>query len=205
MCLIQRVVRTIKTRAGDEVKQTRMMQIKDLETREETDEFVIAGYFAKYNSVTQLFEKAFEEIMPGAFDNSLVKNDIRALVDHETRLVLGRTKSGTLTLHSDDVGLYGTIRINKDDTDAVNLYQRVKRGDIDQCSFGFNIVEEEVNVTEDDAIHWKLIEVDLHEVSVVTFPAYADTSVEARKNDLNTMKKRKRQKHLASLKERISK
>lgn len=198
-------VMTINKRNSKDVTQTRMMQIQDLKTREETDDFVISGYFAKYNKVTQLFEKAFEEIMPGAFDKSLANNDIRALVDHETRLVLGRTKSGTLKLNSDSVGLFGTIRINKDDTDAVNLYQRVKRGDIDQCSFGFNIIDEEVSVNEDDAIHWKLIEVDLHEVSVVTFPAYADTSVEARKRDLNTIKKRERQQKLITLKERFNK
>src|SRR6185312_6634158 len=110
----------------------------NLKTRSENDEMVIEGYFAVFNSETELWGGAYEEIAPSAFDKTL-SNDIRALIDHETRAVLGRTKAGTLELKVDSRGLWGSIKINPNDGDAVNLYERVKRGDIDQCSFGFNI------------------------------------------------------------------
>ncbi|MGH2186177.1 HK97 family phage prohead protease, partial [Enterococcus faecalis] len=87
----------------------------------------------------ELWPGAFEEISPEAFNGSL-SNDIRALTNHETTLVLGRNKSGTLKLSVDSRGLWGQITINENDSDALNLYERVKRGDVDQCSFGFNIL-----------------------------------------------------------------
>lgn len=62
----------------------------------------------------------------------------------------------------------------------MNLYERVKRGDVDQCSFGFNIVREETDWRDDGTVKWTIREVDLHEVSVCTFPAYEDTGVQAR-------------------------
>ena len=71
----------------------------------------------------------------------------------------------------------------------MNLYERVKRGDVDQCSFGFDILEEEFidNVT---SVHWTIKKVRLFEVSVVTFPAYQETSVSARKEQLDNIRKR---------------
>jgi hypothetical protein len=144
---------------------------------------VIEGYFSVFGRETELWPGAFEEIAPGAFANTL-SNDIRALINHETRLVLGRNKSGTLELREDSYGLWGRIKINPNDTDAVNLYERVKRGDVDQCSFGFNIVREDTEWREDGSVKWTIREVDLHEVSVVTFPAYEDTGVQARKRQV---------------------
>lgn len=72
----------------------------------------------------------------------------------------------------------------------MNLYERVKRGDVDQCSFGFNIVSEETDFRDDGTVHWTITEADLHEVSVCTFPAYEETAVSARKRDLDEIKKR---------------
>ena len=94
--------------------------------------------------------------------------------------MLGRTKAHTLDLRVDEHGLYGDVVINPNDQDAMNLYERVKRGDVDQCSFGFNIVSEETEFRDDGSIHWTITEVELHEVSVCTFPAYEDTNVSAR-------------------------
>ncbi len=154
-------------------------------TREETTgEKVIEGYFAVFNQETELWPGAFEEIAPEAFNGSL-SNDIRALTNHETTLVLGRNRSGTLSLTADSRGLWGKITINEHDSDALNLYERVKRGDVDQCSFGFNILNEETDWREDGTVKWLLKEIDLHEVSVVTFPAYEDTGVQARHNQMS--------------------
>lgn len=175
----------------------------DLNTRAEGDEErVIEGYFAVFNSETELFPGAFEEIAPGAFGD-ITNSDVRALMNHDTAFVLGRSKSGTLQLKVDSKGLWGSIRINENDTDAMNLYQRVKRGDVDQCSFGFNIINEETDFRDDGSIKWTLKEVDVKEVSVVTFPAYADTSVEARKKDYESIQKRKLDKRKKQLRERL--
>lgn len=174
----------------------------ELKTRAENDDMVIEGYFAVFNSPTELFRGAFEEIDSGAFDNTL-SNDVRALIDHDHRLVLGRSKAGTLSLRTDSRGLWGTINVNPKDTDAVNLYERVQRGDVDQCSFGFNIREEETEFNDDGTIKWTLKDVELFEVSVVTFPAYGDTSVQARKNDLEQHKRRQLELRKKKLRERL--
>jgi len=170
-----------------EQRQTRSMRA-DLKVRAEQhsggdQDFYIEGYFAVFGRETELWPGAYEEIAPGTFSNTL-SNDIRALVNHETRLVLGRNKSGTLELREDSYGLWGRIKINPNDTDAMNLYERVKRGDVDQCSFGFNIVREDTEWREDGSVKWTIREVDLHEVSVVTFPAYEDTGVQARQKQV---------------------
>lgn len=161
--------------------QTRSVQVT-LNTRGEanSEDMYIEGYFAVFNKETVLFPGAYEEIAPGAFDETL-ENDIRALVNHDTTLVLGRNKSGSLQLKADSHGLWGKIKINPADADAVNLYERVKRGDVDQCSFGFNILDEQTDMRNDGSIKWLIRKIDLHEVSVCTFPAYEDTGVLARK------------------------
>lgn len=149
-------------------KQTRSLQT-ELTTRAEADgqEMYIEGYFAVFGRETELWPGAFEEIAPGAFDETL-SNDIRALINHDTTLVLGRTKAGTLELKTDNYGLWGRVKINPNDIDAVNLYERVKRGDVDQCSFGFNITSEETDWRDDGTVKWTITGIDLHEVSVVT-------------------------------------
>lgn len=149
------------------------------ETREESDGMHIAGYFAVFNSNYEIAPGMTESVAPGAFDNTL-GGDIRALTDHDTRLVLGRNSAGTLTLKADSHGLWGDILINPNDQDAVNTYERVKRGDVDQCSFGFDIVSEDAEYRDDGSAHWTIREVKLYEVSVVTFPAYKETNVSAR-------------------------
>lgn len=148
-------------------------------TREDGSAPHIEGYFAVFNSNYEIAPGMTESIAPGAFSKSL-SGDIRALVNHDARLVLGRTKAGTLKLSEDERGLWGSIAINPNDGDAMNLYERVKRGDVDQCSFGFEIVHEETDFREDGSIHWTITEVRLYEVSACTFPAYEETNITAR-------------------------
>ena len=159
-------------------------------TREDGGDFYIEGYFSVFNSDYELWPGATESIAPGAFSETL-SDDVRALIDHESHLVLGRNKAGTLELKEDSRGLWGRIKINQADQDAMNLYERVKRGDVDQCSFGFQILEEDTNWKESGDVHWTIRKVRLFEVSVVTFPAYEETSVSARKRDLEEIEKRK--------------
>ena len=167
--------------------QVRSTQSK-FETREADGEMYISGHFAVFNSEYEMWPGAVESIADTAFDGALA-DDIRCLIDHETRLVLGRNKAGTLTLKVDTRGLWGEVRINPNDQDAVNLYERVKRGDVDQCSFGFDILDEEFE-DRGDTVKWTIKKVKLYEVSVVTFPAYEETSVSARKRQLGEIKKR---------------
>ena len=162
----------------------------------------VEGYFAVFGSTYELWPGATESIDPHAFDGTLT-DDIRALIDHETRLVLGRTKAGTLELRVDEKGLWGRIKINAEDTDAMNLYTRVQRGDVDQCSFGFDILDEKTEYREDGSIHWIILKVKLYEVSCVTFPAYEDTSISARKADYNQIKKRELDAWKARMKGRL--
>ena len=151
----------------------------EFETREENEQPHITGYFAVYNSNYEIWQGASESIAPGAFSNTL-GGDIRALTNHDTTLVLGRNKAGTLTLKDDSHGLWGDITINPNDSDAMNTYERVKRGDVSQCSIGFTIREEETEFSPNGDIHWTIKDVELFEVSVCTFPAYEETNVTAR-------------------------
>lgn len=161
----------------------------DFQTREEGEELRIEGYFAIFNSNYDIAEGMSESVAPGAFSDTL-GDDIRALIDHETMFVLGRNRAGTLELREDTHGLWGSILINPNDQDAMNLYSRVQRGDVTQCSFGFDILEEETDFLPDGAIHWTIKKVKLYEVSVCTFPAYPETNVQARQAEYEELKKR---------------
>ena len=167
-------------------------------TREDGEDLKIEGYFAVFNSNYEMAPGISESIAPGAFQNSLA-NDVRALTNHDTTLVLGRTKAGTLELREDSRGLFGSIRINPNDQDAMNLYERVKRGDVDQCSFGFDIVSEDTEYREDGSVHWTITDLILYEVSCCTFPAYEETSISARSAQADEIKKR----HSQAWKERM--
>ena len=163
--------------------------LSTFETREDGDDLIIEGYFAVYNSNYDIAEGMSESIAPGAFADTL-GNDIRALTNHDTSLVLGRNKAGTLELRDDAHGLWGSIKINPNDQDAMNTYARVKRGDVNQCSIGFEILSEETDFRADGSVHWTITKLDLWEVSVCTFPAYEETNISARKHDADEIKKR---------------
>lgn len=171
-------------------KRTAVSRDAGFTTRAEDGNLYIEGYFAVYNSRYDLWDGAYETLAPGAFDGETT-GDVRALTNHDTTLVLGRTTAGTLSLRTDDRGLWGSIVVNQNDQDAMNLYERVKRGDVSQCSFGFDILDQDVQYTDGEPTVWTIRKVKLYEVSVVTFPAYTDTSVEARRQDLADLRKRK--------------
>lgn len=159
-------------------------------TRAEDGNLYIEGYFAVYNSRYDLWDGAYETIAPGAFDGE-TDGDVRALANHDTTLVLGRTAAGTLVLRADDHGLWGSIVVNQQDQDAMNLYERVKRGDVSQCSFGFDILDQDVQYQDGEPTVWIIRKVKLYEVSVVTFPAYTDTSVTVRRHDYEEIQRKR--------------
>lgn len=163
----------------------------ELETRSAEDQkLFIEGYFAVYDSVYQMASDMSESIAQGAFTNS-IGGDIRALINHDTTLVMGRTAAHTLELREDAHGVWGRIEVNPKDTDAMNAYARVERGDVSQCSIGFNIITEETDFRDDGSVHWTIREADLAEVSICTFPAYEETNVSARAKERDEIIRKK--------------
>lgn len=151
----------------------------DFKTRAEGENLYIEGYFSVFDSEYKMFDNWVEHVRKGAFEETLLHDDIRALINHDTTLVLGRNTAGTLELEEREHGLFGRILINPKDQDAMNAYARVERGDVTQCSFGFDVLAEETE-RDGEVTHDYLTRVKLYEVSICTFPAYEDTAVSAR-------------------------
>jgi len=158
--------------------ERRTFTVRDVEARQAEDGTMqLSGYAAVFNdsSVPLPFK---ESIAPGAFRKTLMETpDVRLLINH-SGLPLARTKNGTLTLTEDDRGLYMDATI-ADTSEGRDLYKLVERGDVDQMSFAFRVIRQKWS---DDRSRRVLTEVSLADgdVSVVTYPAYPTTSVEAR-------------------------
>jgi len=152
----------------------------DLRAAEDDEDTKITGYAAVFDKESEpLFFGMKERVRQGAFSESIERDDIRALWNHNPNYVLGRNKSGTLSLEEDDEGLY--VEIDPPDTQwARDAVASIERGDVDQMSIGFQIINEERERGEDDEVTYILTEVKLFDVSPVTFPAYPDTSVGVR-------------------------
>ena len=168
----------INTRSKMKKIERRTFTVRDVEARQADDGTMrLRGYAAVFNddSVPLPF---IERIAPGAFRKTLTETpDVRLLINHEG-LPLARTKNGTLTLTEDDRGLYMDATI-ADTSEGRDLYTLVERGDVDQMSFAFRVIRQKWN--EDRSMR-TLTEVSLADgdVSVVTYPAYPTTTVEAR-------------------------
>lgn len=174
--------------------QNRVITTKpELRVSKEQDIKTIEGYFIRFDSPTELWSNTFEEVAPEAVERSL-SDDIKCLFNHERGTVLGSSKNKTLELKADPKGLWGKVEVNEEDTEAMNVYSRVKRGDINTCSFGFYPLKEEVTENDDGSFIFRILDMDLSEVSIVAFPAYKDTHVEARQEQLADIKKAKLEK-----------
>jgi HK97 family phage prohead protease len=158
--------------------ERRTFTVRDVEARQADDGTMrLSGYAAVFNdsSVPLPFK---ESIAPGAFRKTLSETpDVRLLVNHEG-LPLARTKNGTLTLGEDDRGLYFSAEL-ADTQEARDIHTLIARGDVDQMSFAFRVIRQKWS---EDRSRRVLTEVSLSDgdVSVVTYPAYPTTSVEAR-------------------------
>jgi HK97 family phage prohead protease len=146
----------------------------------------IAGYASVFNSPSVDLGGFREIVKPGAFDRNFGPNgptaDVRALVDHDPSKILGRTKSGTLSLSVRSKGLY--VEIDPPDTQvARDLMKTIERGDVDAMSFGFRTHGDKWGKKDGETIR-ELTDVELFDVSAVTFPAYPDTQVALRSLDL---------------------
>jgi HK97 family phage prohead protease len=159
--------------------ERRTFNVRDVEARADGDGMRLSGYAAVFNdsSVPLPFK---ESIAPGAFRKTLSETpDVRLLINHEG-LPLARTKNGTLKLEEDERGLRFDADL-ADTQEGRDIYELVKRGDVDQMSFAFRVIRQKWN---DDRSRRVLTEVSLADgdVSVVTYPAYPTTTVEAREH-----------------------
>ena len=141
---------------------------------------LIRGYAAIFEALSEDLGGFREKVAKGAFGASLqARDDVRALWNHNPDYVLGRTKSGTLRLAEDDKGL--VIEIDPPDTQwGRDLLVSIDRGDVSEMSFGFRTIKDSWVNQGGTNPERTLIEVKLFDVSPVTFPAYAFTSVKVR-------------------------
>lgn len=157
-------------------KETRVFNIELREEEGKTP--TIEGYAANYNQPSE--DMGFiEYIAPGAFASAVGRDDVRALFNHDANYVLGRNRAGTLELVDDSVGLRVSITPPKTQW-ASDLVHSMKRGDINQMSFAFGVEDDEWEKDEDDYPKRTIKDVKLYDVSVVTYPAYPQTTAAVR-------------------------
>jgi HK97 family phage prohead protease len=139
----------------------------------------IVGHAANFNALSEDLGGFREMIAPGAFTNAIKTSDVRALWNHDSNIVLGRNKSGTLRLSEDDKGL--AFEIDMPDTQLVRdmVGAPIARGDVSQCSFGFRTIKDHWEKLNGEVIR-TLLEVELFDVSPVTYAAYHSTDVAVR-------------------------
>lgn len=152
--------------------ETRRAFFTNVELRTDAESNTLVGYAAMFNSDSEDLGGFTERIAPGAFKRTLgMGADVRLLFDHEG-LPLARSKSGTLSLEEDSVGLKVEADLDPNSPIARSVISAVKRGDIDQMSFAFRTIADSWN---EDRSFRTLEEVQLFDVSVVTYPAYEET------------------------------
>lgn len=158
--------------------ERRNFVVRELRASKSDKGQVIEGYASVFNQLSDDLGGFREQVIPGAFADTIVTDDIRALFNHDANFVLGRNVSETLELEEDEHGL--KIRITLPDTQwARDLFVSIQRGDVDQMSFGFRTITDNWHQEEGGLVR-DLIKVRLFDVSPVTFPAYPQTVVNAR-------------------------
>ncbi len=156
----------------------------DIEYRADSDgeSKKLRGYAARFGEITDLYWFE-EEILPGAFRNAIVRDDIRALIDHNPSLIIGRNKANTLKLIEDEKGLLDII--DPPDTSAgKDIVTSVERGDVTGQSFSFRVNEETwisgKKRGENKKDLRQLKDLELRDISIVTYPQYKTTEVSFR-------------------------
>ncbi len=142
-------------------------------------------YAAVFGSKSEFLDGYYEVVEPGAFKDALTTSDVRCLLNHDPNYVLGRNKAKTLDLREDEKGLLCEVEF-PDTTYAKDLRVSMERGDISQCSFAFEVEKEEYKYIKPDGEpkgFWvRTIQKvkRMYDVSIVTYPAYPDTSIALR-------------------------
>lgn len=146
----------------------------------ESSEGKLVGYAALFNVRSQELGGFYEELAPGCFARCLRKKpDIVCLLNHNNDKILGRTTAGTLQVKEDSKGLWFSCEVAMNTTIGHDVYENVRIGNLTQCSFGF-ICNEQSWRHEGGVDIRTVLDADVFDVSVVTRPAYQETSVDAR-------------------------
>ena len=148
--------------------------------KENKDELILEGYINKYNTRSE-FMGFFEEIERGAFNKSIESDAfIPMLYNHDDDKILGSTRSGTLKLISDDIGLKFTLKMNPNISYTRDVYELIKSGDVKGCSFGFIVNQDEWRTLDNGADLRIIKELTLYEVTITPYPAYKTSEVDCR-------------------------
>lgn len=185
-------------------KEIRKFIATNLETRteENSSEKIISGYINKFNTRSQ-YMGFYEEVANGAFDKTLADgHNIYAMYNHNSDKILGSTRSGSLKLNVDNIGLHFELRINPNISYANDIAELVKSGDLEGCSFGFWVTDDEWTYTEDKVDLRIIKEVELIEVTITPFPAYLDSEASCRSFELHN-EELKKAKELRELEKEI--
>lgn len=142
---------------------------------EDNGGITVEGYAAVFNQITDIGGMFREQIAPGAFKDAIGRDDVVFLINHEG-LPLARTRSGTLELSEDKKGLKMRSTLDAEDPDVKSIVGKMKRGDLDKMSFAFMPQVEEWDDTGDLPLR-TIQQASLHDVSVVTMPAYEGTDI----------------------------
>ena len=166
-------------------REVRIIPTEDVELRVTRDDdgapTELTGYAAVFNK-DSVDMGWIEQVRPGAFTNALKESDVRALFNHDSNQILGRTKSNTLTLAEDDRGLRFVVTL-PNTQNARDIAESIDRGDVDGCSFAFTTKSHEWDLATEDGQRDRryITEVaELFDVGPVVYPAYPDTTVAAR-------------------------
>lgn len=146
------------------------------EVREDGDEFRVQGYAAVFDQEADIAGLFRERIAPGAFREAIGRDDVLFNFNHDDATVMARTSSGTLKLAEDDRGLRIEASLATDDPDVQRIRSKMRRGDLDKMSFAFFSDREEWDDTGETPVR-TIRQASLHDVSVVTTPAYAGTEI----------------------------
>ena len=184
------------------IKEIRYIPAMSLEIRDDAspDVMAIKGYVVKFNERSSLlYDEWYERVAKGAFSKSLEENTIKALWNHNSDIVLGSTKSRTLKLEEDDgrdrnldIGLRFDLEL-PNSSQAKDIYESIKRGDVDGVSFGFYIRDNGDRweyLKDEDVYERTLLDIDLIEISPTPFPAYPTSEVGKRSLEEHNLKTR---------------
>jgi len=164
-------VRTIETEIKVEQREDKMP--------------VISGYAIVFNKLSEDLGGFREQVAPGACTRAIKEDDIRAAFNHDPNFILGRNKAGTLQLAEDNKGIRFTIDPLPDTQWCRDLQVSIGRGDINQCSFKFSTIKDAWDNSTKNVVR-TLQDIRLFDVSIVTYPAYPQTSVKVR-DYINTL------------------
>ncbi|MCM3444374.1 HK97 family phage prohead protease [Metabacillus halosaccharovorans] len=162
-------------------KEIRKIDVESIEVRSNEEEsYLIEGYINKFNTRSQ-FMGFFEQVDRNAFNRTLADgHNIFGLYNHDSSKILGSTKTSSLTLSVDEVGLRFSLNINPNVSYAKDTYELVRSGDVEGCSFGFFVTDDEWSYLEDGTELRTIKDLDLVEVTITPFPAYLTSEASCR-------------------------